>query len=116
MGTLTVRQIVMAGKNPISPVYETATVADTFPNDGQTFIHYKNEHGAETPIITVTSQQLCDQGVIDNVVSAAIPTSTGELMLGPFDRGRFNNAAGHVEVAASAATTLKVAVFSVKPA
>ena len=116
MAELTVRQIAKEGLNPISSAYETATVADTFPNDGFTFLHYRNGHAAETPIVTVNSQQLCDQGVDDNIAAGAMAVNVGEKMIGPFDRARFNNAAGHVEVTVDNATTLEVAAFSLKPA
>lgn len=116
MATLTVRKIVKEGLDPIASAYETASVADSFPNDGFTFLHYKNGHAAETPQVTVNSQQLCNQGVDDNIAAAVMDVDTGELMIGPFDRGRFNNAAGHVEVTVDEATTLTVAAFSLKPA
>ena len=116
MATLTVRQIAKEGLNPIASAYETASVADSFPNDGYTFLHYRNGHAAETPQVTVNSQQLCDQGVDDNIAAAVMAINVGELMIGPFDRGRFNNAAGHVEVTVNEATTLEVACFSLKPA
>jgi len=90
-------------------------VADTCPNDGYTFLHYKNQHAAETPAITIDSIAKCDQGHDDNITSGVIAINTGELMIGPFDRGRFNNAAGHIVITADSATTLKVAAFSLKP-
>ena len=90
-------------------------MADEFPNDGHTFLHYINGHAAETPVVTVDSQVKCDQGVDDDIVAGAMVVDTGELMIGPFDRGRFNKANGNVAVTVSAATTLKVACFSLKP-
>lgn len=115
MAVLTVRKIVKEGLNPIDPVYETATVADEFPNDGYTFLHYVNGHAAETPIVTIDSQVKCDQGVDDDIVCSAMAVNVGEKMIGPFDRGRFNKANGNVAVTVDAATTLKVACFSLKP-
>jgi len=116
MAELTVRQIAKEGLNPISDVYETASAADTFPNDGFTFLHYVNGHAVDEPVVTVNSIQKCDQGVDDNIAAAAMAVDVGELMIGPFDRARFNNAAGHVEVTVTDVTTLKVAAFSLKPA
>ena len=115
MAELTVRPIVKEGLNPISDVYETASVADEFPNDGHTFLHYVNGHAAETPVVTINSQVKCDQGVDDNISAGAMVVDTGELMIGPFDPGRFNNAQGNVEVTVNQATTLKVACFSSVP-
>jgi hypothetical protein len=115
MGELTVRPIVKEGLNPLSPVFETATTTDEFPNDGHTFLHYKNLDGAETPIVTVHSQVKCDQGIEDDIVAGAIPITVGELMIGPFDPGRFNNPQGNVEVTPDVAGDLKVACFSSVP-
>jgi len=115
MALLTIRPIVKEGLNPIDSVYEDASVADSCPNDGNTFLHFVNGHAAETPIVTIHSQIECDQGVVDDIVCGAMVVDTGELMVGPFDRGRFNDADGRLEITVDHATTLKVAAFSLAP-
>ncbi|GAG48350.1 unnamed protein product, partial [marine sediment metagenome] len=99
MALLTIRPIVKEGLDPIATVYETASMADLCPNDGRTFLHYKNLHAADEPILIIDSPRKCDQGVLDDITLGAIAVDTGELMIGPFDKGRFNTAEGNLAIA-----------------
>jgi len=124
MATLVVKEVVLAvGLNPLDPAYvECAAGGDVCPNDGYTFLHIKNT-ADEVKNVSIDSLVKCDQGVDDDIVSGDIAITTGEMMIGPFDRGRFNNPAGQivisypkgVEDAAPAGVELHIAAISVKP-
>jgi len=107
MATLTVQDIVLGG---ITPTYAAADVAgDAFPNDGRTFLHYKNTNAAARNV-TVDSVRPCDQGTDHNQIQN-VPATTGDKMLGPFPPARFNQTSGNVNVTYDAVTNLTVAAI-----
>lgn len=109
---LVVKTVILTGLNPLSPAYVATDVGgDQFPNDGKTFLHFVNGATQETTV-TVNSIKACSQGFDHNAV-VVVPVST-ERMIGPFDRGRFNNADGEVDITYSGGVTnLTVAAISV---
>ena len=117
MPTLIVKKVVLVvGLNPLSPAYVSADVGgDVCPNDGYTFLHLINGSGGELDV-QIDSQVKCDQGVIDHNLSGKIAITTGQMMIGPFDKGRFNNSSGQIEISyPSGITSLTIAAISVKP-
>lgn len=109
MAELLVQEVVLTG---LAPDYVAAAAGgDYFANDGKTFLECKN---ASAGIITVTidSPTLCNQGATHDVV-VAVPVTTGHRMIGPFARGRFNDANGRVQVTYSGVTTFTVAAIKV---
>lgn len=117
MATLVIKKVVLkVGLNPLDPVYADAAVAgDVCPNDGYTFLHLINGHSA-VQNVSIDSKVKCDQGVDDDILSGDIAITTGQMMIGPFDRGRFNNASGQIEITyPKGVTALKIAAISVKP-
>lgn len=113
---LVVKKCVLGGLNPLDPAYVACTEAgDLCPNDGYTFLHVKNAHNA-VQNISIDSLQKCNQGEDHNAVSGDIAITAGELMIGPFDRGRFNNPAGKLIISyPKGVTTLTIAAISVRP-
>lgn len=117
MATLTVKKVVLeVGLNPLDPAYVACTeLGDVCPNDGHTFLHLINGHSA-VQNVSIDSKVKCNQGVDHDVVSGDIAITTGQMMIGPFDRGRFNNAAGQIEITyPKGVTALTIAAISVKP-
>lgn len=85
MALLTVYSLSRTGD---SKAYVAADVAgDTFPNDGRTFLHYKNSNAA-TRTATVNSIRPCDQG-FDHNDAVLVGATTGDEMAGPFDPARY---------------------------
>lgn len=85
-------------------------IADTFQflNDGMTFLHFKKT-GAGGCNVTIVTQPVVDgQAAADRVVN--VPATTGDVMIGPFPRDIYNDAAGKVVFTISEATGLTVAV------
>lgn len=109
MAELTVQEVLLTG---LAPAYVAAAVGgDYFVNDGKTFLEARNASaGAIT--VTITSQEACDQGFTHNP-AVVVPITTGQRMIGPFSRKRFNDANGRVQIAYSDVTTFTVAAIKV---
>jgi hypothetical protein len=106
MSDLSVQKIVLAG---LTPNYAAAEAGgDAFLNSGRVLVHVKNGHTAEQTM-TVNSQALCNQG-FDHDVAVAIPPS-GEKMIGPFPKERFNDVDGKVQISYSGVTNLTIAAL-----
>lgn len=114
MADLVVKVVDLDGLDPTTPAYVAVTEGgDLFANDGFTFLHFVNGVTQETTII-IDSVGQCSQG-FDHNAGGACPVSK-ERMFGPFDRGRFNNAAGKVAITyTGGVTNLTVAAIRVKP-
>ena len=96
MATLVVKETDLDGLNPLDPAYVACTEGgDVCPNSGHTFLHIKNEDDQESTVL-VNSITACSQG-FDHNVSVVVPVSS-ERMIGPFDRGRFNNSSGQIAI------------------
>jgi hypothetical protein len=108
MALLTVHQLSMTGDSK-AYVAADAGLTDTFPNDGRTFLHFKNTNAAARTA-TVNSIRPCDQGV-DHNVPISIAATTGDEMAGPFDPGRFNDSSGLCSVSYDAVAGLTVAAI-----
>jgi hypothetical protein len=109
---LTVYPISRAGD---SKAYVAADVAgDTFPNDGKTFLHYKNTNAA-TRTVTANSIRPCDQG-FDHNETCVVGATTGDEMMGTFPPSRYNDpTTGLVGVTYDAVTNLTVAALRADP-
>jgi hypothetical protein len=97
--------------NGVAPTFSAASATgDQFKNDENTFLHVKNGSAASITV-TISSQETCNHGFVHHL-SIAVPAG-GERMVGPFNRTRFNNDTGNVEVSYSAVTTVTVAAISI---
>lgn len=105
---------VLTGLDPDAVAFVAATGAgDLCPNDGTTFIFFENGATQEV-VVTINSIKACSHGQDHNSITT-VPTSK-RRMIGPFDRGRFNNAAGKLEITyGGAVTNLTVKAVSLRP-
>ncbi|OGD18839.1 MAG: hypothetical protein A2Y70_00600 [Candidatus Aminicenantes bacterium RBG_13_64_14] len=95
----------------LTPSYAAATAGgDEFVNSGREFIHVKNGH-TSPQTVTVNSQTVCNQGY-DHDAPVVIPASE-ERMIGPFPKGRFDDANGKVQITYSGVTALTIAAVRV---
>lgn len=108
MATLAVQASSPSG---ITPDYNAAGAGgDEFVNDGSTKILVKNGGGVSINV-TVDSQGPCNQGFDHDLVVAV--GAGAEKEIGPFDRSRFNDANGKVQLTYSGITTVTISVVSV---
>lgn len=100
---LTVAQISRTG---IQPALVAANVdGNFFDNDGMTFLNVDNAD-ASPHTVTVNSLVNCDQGVDHNV---AVVVGAGENhLIGPFPKGRFNDASDQANITYDAVTSVTI--------
>jgi len=111
MAELTVKEVSKTGLNPNDPVYVScAGGGDEAVNEDYTFLHVVNGHSGAW-VVTVNSVKACDQG-FDHDVEVSVPASE-ERMIGPFDRGRFNDSAGKIQITYDGVTALTIAAIKV---
>lgn len=111
---LVVYKPVLTGLDIDAVAFVNATEAgDLCPNDGDTVLLFENGATQEV-VITINSLKPCSHGQDHNSV-CTIPTDKRRL-IGPFDRGRFNDPNGKIGIAyGGAVLLLKVKAFSVQP-
>jgi hypothetical protein len=108
LADLTVQE---TSKSGLAPTFTAAdSVGDTFANFGNAFLHVKNGSAASITV-TIDSIMKCDQG-FDHDLSVNVAAS-GEEMIGPFIRRRFNNDQHKVSVSYSDVTSVTVAAIKV---
>src|SRR3990167_7912315 len=106
MAVLTVQQLTRAG---ITPTYAAAAGGGgSFPNDGQTFVQFKNTNAAARNVTIATQVTVDGKAVADDVIN--VPLTTGDVMVGPFPPGIYNDVNGRVQLTYDAVTNLTVAV------
>lgn len=88
---------------------------DTFVNDGVTLLRFTNTSGSPITVTVVASTDAtakCSHGFAHDV-AVTVPATTGDVVIGPFPTGRFNNpTTGAVSLTYSGVTNLKVWVLS----
>jgi len=104
----------LTGLDPDAVALVLATEAgDLCPNDGTTFLLFENGATQEV-VVTINSIRPCSHGQDHNSITT-VPTDKRRI-IGPFDRARFNNAAGKLEISYGGAVLLfKVKAVTVKP-
>lgn len=111
MAILTVQDIdtsdAVTGLEPTFAAAD-AGLTDVFDNDGKTFFYIKNGAGS-TMTVSFNSLQLSDHG-FDNDYVIVVP-ATGETMVGPFPKPRFNDANGRVGASYTTDTSVTVAAI-----
>jgi hypothetical protein len=76
--------------NGLKPTFSsTDTNGDTFINDGETYLHIKNNNASLQSTITIYAKNPCNHGTLHNIV-VSIP-ATEERQFGPFPIERFND-------------------------
>lgn len=107
MAQLTINSSTVAGK---AVTFSAAAVGgDSFANNGMTLLHVKNG-GAGSVTVTVNSQKTCNYG-FDHDISVAVAAGE-ERVIGTFDRERFNDNDGNVQVTYSGVTSVTVSAIS----
>ena len=108
---LTVQNIVRAG---VSASY-TAAIADNhkFTNNGRMFAHVKNGSGGAIVVTIQTPGTVDGLAIADRTVS--IPATTGDVMIGPFPPGQYNQSDGMVYIDYASTTSMTIGVFQLGP-
>jgi len=108
MAELTVQTIVVTG---LEQTYASAAGGgDTFNNDGRTFFHVKNGSGGDITL-TFTTAGVWPRQSLALADPTVVVTAGEERMIGPFDKGAFNDSNGEVAVGYSGVTSLTVAAI-----
>jgi len=104
VATLVVQDIVIAG---LETTFAAASSGgDEFANDERTVFHVKNDD-ADALEVTISATVNCNHGFTHDVVSS-LPAGV-DRMFGPFDRERFNDSAGMIQVTYDDETSVTVA-------
>lgn len=110
MAALPIQDIDLDGIN--SHTFQAADAGgDEFDNSsGKVLLHVQHVGGSSAPIvITVDSQRECDQGFDHDVT---IDIDFGEdVLAGPFDKLRFNDTGGNVQISYDDETDLEIAAL-----
>ena len=105
---LTVQTLFFTGTTPSFAA--AAAGGNSFANSsGDVFIEIKNVGSAINVTVTVASNVVDGLTIAD--LSATIPATTGDKMLGPFNIGRFNDGSGNVNIAFSSVTSVTIGAF-----
>jgi len=109
MATLSVQEITRAS-NGLTPAYASAAGGgDQFQNNGRCFIQVKNGSGGNITLTAVTQSTVDGLAVTD--LTAVIPLTSGDKMIGPFPTDIYNDANGYVQLTYSAVTSLTIGAF-----
>jgi len=73
-------------------------------------LHFKNTDGSADTITIQTPRTVDGQAVAE--LSVTVPATTGDLMVGPFPPGTFNDGSGDVKFTASNGTATTCAVVA----
>lgn len=108
MATLSVQKVGLTG---LAPTFAVASAGgDDFLNSGRVVLYVKNG-GTSDQIVTVNSQTPCNYG-FDHDVVVTVPAS-GERIIGPFAKQRFDDPNGKVQISYSGVTSVTVAALEV---
>ncbi len=108
MATIAVQDLVRNGAIA-EATFTAAAASDVFDNDGNTIVIVNNEDvGDKTIAVTPEGSP----GALTTEAAAAISCNGNEMtILGPFDRDKYSDSNGQVEITPSATTTLSYAVL-----
>jgi hypothetical protein len=102
MATLTVQKI--SADAPIVPTFSVVTLAgDQFATTGKEFCLLQNL-GNQSATTTFTAQSKCNQGFLHTATDSASTGIAQTSYTGPFDRFRFGDSNGNVQVTYAGAT------------
>ena len=116
MATIVAQAITEGGKNDVT--YSTcAADGDAFANEGDQIAHFKNGSGGALTV-TITAQTTSVDSLRYGTLTKANETisvpSEGEAFIGTFPQSSFNDGDGLVQMTYSGATSLTVAILTVK--
>ncbi len=101
---ITAQTILSSG---LEATLEAGATTMEFVNTGQEEFWIVN--GATAAVVTVTGQTACDRGTIHNKIVTC--PANEERKIGPFPKGRWNDANSKVQVAIDDVTNVTVAVL-----
>jgi len=87
----------------------TAAGGDAWTNDGATMFRFVNTGTEKT--VTFAAQETCGHG-FSHDLAVTVPATTGDVWVGPFPTGRFNDSTGKVQVTYSSETGLTAYALS----
>lgn len=110
--TLTVQDITR-NNNGLTPAYTAMNAVDQFlaANNERMFIHVKNTNVANANLTVVTPNLV--QGLSITDLTATIPLTSGDKMLGPFAAKDFNDTLGRIRVFVDLATGVTIGAFRI---
>jgi hypothetical protein len=109
MTTFVTQQVVRTGSG-VTPTYNpTSAGGDKFSPGASVWVHAKNTNASPRIITFATAGKLAEFDVAD--MTATIPATTGDKMLGPFPADIFAAADGLVAMTYDAPTNLSIAVL-----
>ncbi|MDR3572857.1 MAG: hypothetical protein P4L50_03265 [Anaerolineaceae bacterium] len=97
----------------IAPAYTVGDAGNNhqFQNDGNVMLHVKNTSATPTNVTIETPNKV--GGLVLTAPVIAVPITTGDRMIGPFDPTLFNQAGGVVFVDISSATGVTLAAIEI---
>jgi len=112
MATLST-QVVTRASNGLTPTYAAvAGGGDACEVGPNVFLHFKNTDAA-TRTVTIVAPVLVEGGLALQSLTAVIPATTGDKMVGPITRFFANATTGLADITYSASANLTVAVVKV---
>jgi hypothetical protein len=109
VATFNVQSVVRTGSG-VTPTYNvTAAGGDKFSPGPRVFVHAKNTNASPRVITFATAGKLAEFDVAD--MTATIPATTGDKILGPFPADIFAGTDGLVAMTYDAETDLTIAVL-----
>ena len=108
MALLTVYTIDFDGLD-VSAAYVAAAASQEFPNDGRTFVHIINTNGSSRTCTFRTAGTIHSHEIND--VTVTIAATTGQQMVGPFNRSIYNETDGNIDITWSATADVTIGVF-----
>ena len=102
---VSVQQPTRSGSG-LTPSYTAAAASNNYliKNDGRTILHAKNTGGSPVTLTVITPGQVDGNTVAD--LTATVPATTGDKLIGPFPPAIYNDANGEMTVTVSGATSL----------
>lgn len=107
--TITAQTVVEGG---LEATLEAGAATMEFVNTGLQYVWCVN--GATDAILTFTSQTVCDRGSTHNIATTV--TASEERLIGPFPKGRWNDANAKVQFAIDDTTNVTIAVLTLPAA
>lgn len=103
--TLTVQDVSVASSG-LTPAYTTVNTSDNYfaQNNGRIFLHVKNATGGAATLTVESTATVGGLAVAD--LTATIPATTGDKMIGPFPQGIYNDSQGRIKATCNVAVTI----------
>ena len=110
MAELTVQEIDNAG---LTPTFDSAASGgDVFNNSGRTFLYVKNGDGSPHDVTISLNKTITIGGIELTISDPTITVAAGDnTMIGPFEKGWYDDSNGQVNVNYDGVTSVEVAAI-----